>query len=36
VSQSLPIGAALDDLELVAYCSEEGEWEGKVVFLPLR
>ena len=31
-----PIGAAIDDLILLALCSEEGEWEGQVLYLPLR
>ena len=30
-----PIGQAIDDLNLLAECSLEGEWEGQVRFLPL-
>jgi hypothetical protein len=35
VSQSLPIGQALDDLLLLAECSFAGEWAGQVRYLPL-
>lgn len=30
-----PIGSTIDDLALLAECSDEGEWEGQVSFLPL-
>ena len=32
----IPIGAAIDDLLLIALCSDEGESEGQVLYLPLR
>ena len=32
----LPLGVAIDELRLFAMASTEGEWEGQVVFLPLR
>lgn len=35
VPQWLAIGTALDDLLLVAECSESGDWAGRVAFLPL-
>jgi hypothetical protein len=35
VSQSVPIGRAIDDIVLIAECSLEGEWEGQVRHLPL-
>lgn len=35
VSQSLAIGAVIDDLALIAACSLPGEWEGQIRFLPL-
>lgn len=35
VPQWLAIGTALDDLLLIAECSDSGEWAGRVVFLPL-
>lgn len=28
--------AILDDLEILIRCSKPGEWEGQVIFLPLR
>lgn len=34
-SQDLPIGAVIEDLLLIAECSEFVEWEGKVSYLPL-
>src|SRR5207253_3187437 len=36
VSQQIHIGQAIEDLLLLTECSLEGEWEGKVFFLPLR
>ena len=35
VSQTLPIGQAIEDILFLAECSVEGEWEGQVRFLPL-
>jgi hypothetical protein len=35
VSQSLPVGAAIDAILLLTECSLEGEWEGQVLHLPL-
>ena len=35
VPDSLPLGDAIRDLVLVAECSEEGEWENNVHYLPL-
>jgi len=32
---SAPIGLTIEDLVLLAECSDEGEWEGQVLFLPL-
>ena len=36
VPKRLPLGQIIDDLELIAKCSLEGEWENKIQFLPLR
>jgi hypothetical protein len=33
--QSLEIGRAVEELSLLAEDSEEGEWENRVVYLPL-
>ena len=33
--QSLAIGMAVNELALLAEYSEEGEWENKIVYLPL-
>jgi len=30
------IAAAIEDLLLIAECSQPGEWEGQVLYLPLR
>jgi hypothetical protein len=36
VSRDLPIGAAIEDILLLAECSLEAEWEGQVRYLPLK
>ena len=35
VPSEMPIGRAVEELELLVACSREGEWEGQVVYLPL-
>ena len=35
ISQSCPIGKAIEEILLLAECSFEGEWEGQVRYLPL-
>lgn len=36
VGPSVPIGTAIDDILLLDQCSEPTEWEGQVIYLPLR
>ncbi len=36
VSRRVPARVAIDDILLLVECSEEGEWEGQVRYLPLR
>ena len=36
VGRSVPLGVAIDEILLVAECSDDGEWEGQVRYLPLR
>src|SRR5437899_2253174 len=36
VGEHLSIREAIEDLLLIAECSQEGEWEGQSRFLPLR
>lgn len=36
VSRRVPLGEAIEDLLLLARCSFEREWEGQVLYLPLR
>jgi hypothetical protein len=36
VSQFIPISLAIDDLLLLAEVSIENEWQGQVLYLPLR
>jgi hypothetical protein len=36
VGQKVPIAQAIEEILLVAECSLEGEWEGQIIFLPLR
>ena len=35
VPQSMPIGQAIDDILTLAAASEQGEYEGQVLYLPL-
>jgi len=35
VPTRMPIGAAVNDLLLLALASRPGEWEGQVIYLPL-
>ncbi len=36
VSQDVPISAVIEDMLLLIECSEPGEWEGLVLYLPLK
>lgn len=36
VRQDLPIGAVIDDLLLLIDASRPEEWDGQVLYLPLR
>lgn len=36
IPQSLPVGDTVEDLLLIAECSESAEWESQVRYLPLR
>ena len=36
ISRSVPIGIAIDHIVLVATCSLDDEWEGRVTYLPLK
>jgi hypothetical protein len=33
---SLPVALAIEEIATIDECSEVGEWEGRVLFLPLR
>ena len=35
VSQSVPIGKAIEEILLLAECSQVGEWEGQIRYFPL-
>jgi hypothetical protein len=35
VPDTMPIGRAIDEILLAAECSREGEWENRVLYLPL-
>jgi hypothetical protein len=35
VGQDVPLRQAIDDLELIAECSDPSEWENRVLHLPL-
>jgi hypothetical protein len=34
--RELSIGKAIEDIILLAECSRDGEWEGQIIYLPLR
>ena len=36
ISRSVPIAIAIEHIILVATCSLGGEWESRVVYLPLQ
>jgi hypothetical protein len=36
VSRLVPIGSVIDDLLLLAEASTENEWQGQILYLPLR
>jgi hypothetical protein len=36
VGRQVPVGTAIEEIELIAACSFDGEWEGQVRYLPLR
>lgn len=36
VDDDLPIGQAINDILLVTECSERGEWEGRIIYIPLQ
>lgn len=35
VAQGLPIGGVIEDLMMIAQCTETDDWHGQVIFLPL-
>ena len=36
VPERLPMREAIEELLLLVECSEDGEWEGRILHLPLR
>jgi predicted nuclease of predicted toxin-antitoxin system len=36
VLRFVPLGQTIEDLSVVVGCSRAGEWEGRVLYLPLR
>ena len=36
VSDSLPIGAVIEEILLLDQCSEKADWAAGVIYLPLR
>jgi len=36
ISRSVPVGLAIEEIILIAEASFEGEWEGQVLYIPLR
>jgi len=36
LGRHVPVGVAIEEIVLLAECSEDGEWDGQVRYLPLR
>lgn len=36
IGRAVPVSLAIEDILLLAECSDEAEWEGQIVYLPLR
>jgi hypothetical protein len=36
VKKAAPIGQAIEDILLLIECSQIGEWEGQIVYIPLK
>src|SRR5574341_1504475 len=36
VDRSVPMNIAIDDILLLTLSSDSGEWEGQIIYLPLR
>ena len=36
VSRSVPMNVAIDDILLLAVSSNSGDWEGQIIYLPLK
>lgn len=36
IGRGVPMAVAIEDLVLLAECSLDGEWEGQILYLPLR
>jgi predicted nuclease of predicted toxin-antitoxin system len=36
VDRSVPMSVAIDDILLLALSTKRGEWEGQIIYLPLR
>jgi len=36
ITRAVPTSMAIEDILLLAECSVEGEWEGHILYLPLR
>ncbi len=36
IGRRIPLGQAIEDLLLLAQCSRDDEWKGRVLYLPLK
>lgn len=36
IRRKVPIAVAVDELLVIVECSQDGEWEGQVLYVPLR
>ena len=36
IRRTVPVAVAIEELQLIAQCSQPGEWDGHVIYVPLR
>ena len=36
IRRKVPLAVAIEELLIIAECSQKGEWEGQVLYVPLR
>jgi hypothetical protein len=36
IVRKVPLAVAIEELQIIVECSQEGEWNGQVLYVPLR